>query len=122
MAGYARRGIFMHGWGLDLTRASSAFENDCRYVLRACRVYRDACARVTSLRLVCQHSSAMCDVAHLTALALCPSLCLSRRRMVSKYSARAVGSEWACQAQFFIMLGGLARVFVGILPLYRCVT
>ena len=39
MAGYARRGIFMHGWGLDLTRASSAFENDCRYVLRACRVY-----------------------------------------------------------------------------------
>lgn len=42
MAGYTRRGIFMHGWGLDLTRASSVFENDCRYVLRACRVYRNA--------------------------------------------------------------------------------
>lgn len=40
MAGYAGRGIFMHGWGLDLTRASSAFETDCRYVLRACRVSR----------------------------------------------------------------------------------
>lgn len=98
----------------------------------ACRVYRNA--RVTSLRLVYQHSNAMCDVAHLTALALslslylsislslCPSLCPSRRRMVPIYSARVAGSEWACQARFFCMWWGLVIVFVGILPLYRCVT
>ena len=45
-----------------------------------------------------------------------------RSACVSIYSVRAVGSEWACQAQFFIMLRGLACVCVGILPLYRCVT